>query len=182
MGYYCVLIQVRERVLIDLDEDAIPGLFQRAGPPGGRSTSLAGLRLYEHPSMADQSPPAISLEKMWLALHRLLTGEFRLVASPLSRAILGGTASREDVGDGPARYIWAEEVQEIATALASVTHEDLQRRYDPAGLKAGWPLTPVDDEEDEENLFSGLESYFQLLVTYYRIAAARGNAMLIGVV
>jgi hypothetical protein len=182
MGYYCVLIQVRERVLIDLDEDAIPGLFRRAGSPGGRRTSLAGLMLYEQPSMADRAPPAISLEKIWLALHHLLTGEFRLVPSPLSRAILGGTAFRADVGDGPARYIWAEEVREISTALASVTHEDLRRRYDPADLKAGWPLTPVDDEEDEESVFSELESYFQLLVAYYRIAAARGNAMLIGVV
>jgi hypothetical protein len=182
MGYYCILIQVRERLLIDLDEDAVPGLFRRAGSPGSRRTSLAGLILYEQPAMADQAPPAISLEKMWLALHHLLTGEFRLVSSPLSRAILGGTAFRADVGDGPARYLWAEEVREISIALASVTHEDLRRRYDPAGLRAGWPLTPVDDQEDEESVFSELEGYFRLLVAYYRIAAARGNAMLIGVV
>ncbi len=182
MGYRCVLIQVHERVLIDLDEDAIPGLFQRAGSPGSRGTSLAVLKLYEEPAMQDQAPPAISLEKMWLALHHLLTGEFRLVPSPLSRAILGGTPFRSDVGDGPARYLWAEEVREISTALASVIYEDLRRRHDPAGLKAAWPLTPVDDREDEENIFSELESYFELLVTFYRIAAARGNAMLIGVV
>ncbi len=43
-------------------------------------------------------------------------------------------------------------------------------------------LTPVDDEEEDESVFNELECYFQLLVTYYRIAAARGNAMLIGVV
>ncbi len=132
--------------------------------------------------MAGEPLPPISLEKMWLALHHLLTGEFRVVPSPLSRAILGGTAFRADVGDGPARYIWAEEVREISTALASVTHEELRRRYDPAGLKAGWPSTPVDDEEDEESVFIELESYFQLLVAYYRIAAARENAVLIGVI
>jgi hypothetical protein len=132
--------------------------------------------------MADQSPPAISLEKMALALHYLLTGEFHVVASPLSRAILGGTAFRADVGDGPARYIWAEEVREISAALATVTREDLRRRYDPAALKAAWPTTSVDDKEDDQSVFSEMESYFWLLAAYYQIAAARGNAMLIGVV
>ena len=119
---------------------------------------------------------------MWLALHHLLTGGFHLVASPLSRAILGGTAFREDVGYGPARFIWTEEVQEIATALASVTHEDLGRRYDPAGLKAGGFMTPIHYDEDDDEIFSELVSHFELLVLYYRIAASRGNAMMIGVV
>ena len=182
MGYYCVLFQVCERVLMDLDEDAIPDLFRRVGTPRGRSTPLAGLMIYEQPSMADQPPPAISLEKMALPLHHLLTGEFRLGPSPLSRAILGGTAFRAEVGDGPARFLWADEVREISAALASVTREDLRCRYDPAGLKAAWPSTPVDNDEDEEDIFKTLEGHFQLLVTYYRVAATRGNAMLIGVI
>ena len=110
-------------------------------------------------------------------LHHLLTGEFRAVASPLSRAILGG----ETVGDGCARRLWADEVREISSAL-SATHEELRRRYDPASLKAGWPKTPVDEREDDEEVFEELVGYFDLLVTYYRLAAARGNALLIGIV
>ena len=182
MGYHCVLIQIRERILIDLDEGAVPDLFRGSGASARRRVSLVELMPYERPSMADRPLPAISLQKMAMALHHLLTGEFDLVASPLSRAILGGKAFRVDVGDGPARYLWADEVREISAALASLTREDLRRRYDPAGLKAGWPMTPVTDEEDEESVFNELEGYFQLLVTYYRIAAVRGNAMLIGVV
>jgi hypothetical protein len=34
--------------------------------------------------------------------------------------------------------------REISKALASVTREDLRGRYEPAGLKAAWPSTPVD--------------------------------------
>lgn len=51
MGYYCVLIQVRERDLMNLDEDAVPGLFLRAAPPGGRDTALTELIVYEEPPM-----------------------------------------------------------------------------------------------------------------------------------
>jgi hypothetical protein len=179
MGYYCVLMQIREPILMDLDEASVPDLFRRAGSPGSRATSLTGLSRYEHPSMADQPPPAISLEKMAPALHHLLTGESRPTGSPLSRAILGGTAFRADVGDGPARYLWAEEVREISAALEQVTGEELRRRSSPEALEASWPSTRAGEAEE---VFGELEGYFRLLVLYYRIAAARGNAMLIGVI
>ena len=182
MGYHCVLIQIRERILMYLDEDQIPWLFKRDRGPMRRETSLSILSQYEHPAMAGEPPPPISLEKMDLALHHLLTGGFHLVPSPLSRAILGGTPIGADLGVGPARYLWADEVREISSALSSLTSEDLRRRYDPAGLKAGWPRTPVKENEDEERVFTSLEYYFWLLEAYYRIAAARANAMPIGVI
>ena len=182
MGYYCVLLQIRERILMDLDEDQIPRLFERAGDPKRRRTSLSILSQYELPAMAGEPPPPISLEKMDLALHHLLTGGFHPTSSPLSRAVLGGTPIAADLGDDRARYLWGDEVREISTALSSLTSEDLRRSYDPAGLKAGWRMTPVREDEDEEEVFTSLEYYFGLLQAYYRIAAARANAMLIGVV
>ena len=182
MGYYCVLVQIRERILMDLDEDQVPRLFEREGDPKRRGTSLSILSQYEHSSMAGEPTPPISLEKYWLALHHLLTGGFHPVPSPLSRAILSGTPIGADLGVGPARYLWADEVREISAALSSLTSEDLRRRYDPVGLKAGWPKTPVCQDEDEERVFTGLESYYWLLEAYYRIAAARATAMLVGVI
>jgi Domain of unknown function (DUF1877) len=181
MGCYCVLIQIRERSLMDLDEDQVPRLFERVGHPERRGTSLSILSQYEHPAMAGEPPPPISLEKMDLALHHLLTGGFHPIPSPLSRAILGGTPVGAALGIGPARHLWADEVREISTALSSLTREDLRHRYDPAGLKADRLSTPVSRDEDEERIFTGLEYYFELLTVYYRIAAARANAMLIGV-
>ena len=116
MGYYCVYVQIRERTLMDLDECEVSSLFRRASAPANRWAPSV-LEQYESPTMLDRLPPPMSLEKMWLALHHLLTGEFRAVASPLSRAILGGKEIGEDVGDGPARYLWADEVREISSAL-----------------------------------------------------------------
>jgi hypothetical protein len=182
MGYYCVLIQVRERTLMDMNKDHVPHLFQQAGSPARRRTSLRVLEQYERPGMEGEPVPPISLEKMWLALHHLLTGGFNLTPSPLSRAILGGTPIGPDLGEGPARYLWADEVREIATALSALTSDDLRRRHRPADLKAGWPTTPVSEDEDDEEVFTELEACFRLLGTFYRIAVARGNAILIGVV
>jgi hypothetical protein len=165
---------------MDLDEANVPRLFEME--PSQRRTSLSTLKLYEQPAMAGDLPPPISLEKDWLSLHFLLTGELRPGASPLSRSVLGGAAIGEELGEGPARYLWADEVREISAALSALTHDELRRRYDPAALKATWPATPIADDEDEEELFDGLVRSFDLLATYYEIAATRGNAMLIAVV
>jgi hypothetical protein len=175
MGVHCNLVQVRERRLMDLDESDIPRLFDRAG--FGFGTSWEILSQYQWPSMAGESPPSISLEKRWPALHHLLTGEFGPAASPLSRAILGGRPIGTDLGAGAhVRYLWADEVREVSDALSSLTCDDLRQRYAPAALRASGHI--FDDEDDEEG-FAVLEGYFQLLATYYRIATLRANAMLI---
>ena len=182
MGYDCVLAQVTERFLMDLSEESVVAFFEQArsearGWPSNRPW------FHEPLTTADrQLPWPISLQKMSAALHHLLTGEFRPVASPLSRAIVGGTAFRIELCYGPARYLWAEEVREVAVALAAVTPADLRNRYDPVGLKAAGLETPVHRDEDEKELFDELDGYFQLLARYYRLAATCGNAMMIAVV
>ena len=40
----------------------------------------------------------------------------------------------------------------------------------------------MSEDEDEEDLFDVLSRYFSLLAAFYRIAAKRGSAVLIGVV
>lgn len=175
MGYSCVYIQIRERALMDLDESEVSKLF----PGANIRAQNSALRWYESPAMSDRMPPIMSLEKDWEVLHHLLTGEFRAVASPLSRAILGGKEIGEDLGGyGPARYLWADEVWEISSALSALTHEELRRRYDPAKLKAHWH----DEDDDDEYVLALLLSGFDDLALYFRLAAARGNAMLIGIV
>ena len=94
-----------------LDDAGAPDLFKGAGRPDRRRTSLSMLLTYGHPWMDDMPAPPISLEKMSIALHHLLTGSFKPVPSPLSRAIRGGAEIGPDVGDGRARYLWAHEVR-----------------------------------------------------------------------
>jgi hypothetical protein len=182
MGYYCVLIPIRERVLMHLDDAGVSDLFERDGRPDRRRTSLSMLLPYEHPWMDDLPVPPIGLEKMSRALHYLLTGSFQPVPSPLSRAIFGGAAIGPDVGDGRPRYLWSHEVRECSDALSALTPEEVHRRFNPAGMKAEYLWSGVNEDEDDEDLFDELSHDFTLLAAFYRIAAGRGDAVLIGVV
>ena len=72
--------------------------------------------------------------------------------------------------------------QGFAIALSALTFKQLRQCYAPADLKAGWPRSPVDEDADDEDVYQELVEHFRLLVEYYRIAAARGNAMLMGMI
>ena len=50
-------------------------------------------------------------------------------------------------------------------------------RFNPAGMKAEYLWTGVDEDEDDEDLFDELSGYVALLAAFYRIAADRGDAV-----
>jgi Domain of unknown function (DUF1877) len=72
----------------------------------------------------------LNLEKSWHVLHYLLTGETEEAQPPLGNAILGGKEIGDDLGYGPARFLTPQQVQEVASALASMKKEDLASRFD----------------------------------------------------
>jgi hypothetical protein len=183
MGVLCHLIQISERKLMDLDEAIVPDLFYQAIHSRYNSLShlLASAAAPELPIVA------LDLEKRWWLLNFFFTGkaEELVKTSPVSRAILGGTAIGRELQQGPARYLWADEVHEIAAALSALSHQELWDRFDdPAGfmrtgyekLMAGYFCAEFLDDA----VFNGLVADFDLLATYYRVASARRNAMLLG--
>ncbi len=123
------------------------------------------------------TPGPYSLEKMWQAVHFLITGQEWEGDPPLSLAVFGHEEIGEDGGYGPARYLTPEEVRTVSAALSAITTEELRRRFDPAAFEAAEVYPNVWDE-DPDDLFEEIESYFSGLVAYYRDAASRGNAML----
>ena len=216
MGVLCHLIQIPERKLMQLDDDAIPELFREMGCRG--TYTREELLRYEvsdepHLPIPDLRPdeprrpiPALDLEKRWDELLLFLTGREILGAEdkdslPLvSQAIVGGReVGKPLLGMGPARVLWAEEVSRIAEALSALVHDELRRRffdpkgYPPAVLKQmvrPYSLS-VDYETPDDSVFEAafpdLDYAFNVLINdldrltaYYRIAAMRGNAMLIG--
>jgi hypothetical protein len=110
-------------------------------------------------------------------------------SSPFSRAIFGGRLiGPAFLQGGPARYLWADEVREIAGAFEALTREELRRRFeDPNGpMKTGYKKFLKrrfhSPETLDDALFDELSGYAEVLATYYRIATARSNAMLLALV
>jgi hypothetical protein len=131
----------------------------------------------DHVPSKGSAPGPCSLEKMWHAIHFLITGQEWEGDPPLSLAVFGREEIGEDGGYGPARYLTPEEVRTVSAALATITTEELRRRFDPEAFEAA-EIYPGVWDEDPDELFEEIESYFSGLVAYYRDAASRGNAML----
>ena len=177
MGIQCYHIQIPEVSLMHLDEAIVPEMFCRAREY--RVRSLDQLRGFESMDFPRPETPALWLEKSWWSLHLLLTGKVAEAPeefdprSPISRSILGGREIGRELQQGPARFLWADEVREISAALSSLSREDLRRRFDHVRRHFNEEVLT-----EEDYLF--LVNLFDALAAYYRIAAARGNAMLLG--
>jgi len=95
--------------------------------------------------------------------------------TPLCNVVLGGTEIGDDIGYGPARYITAEDVKAVASALDGITPDQLAKRYDSASLQKNEVYPGIWEEDDAVDY---LTSWYGRLRDYYLDAAAKGNAML----
>ena len=129
-----------------------PGFFAR----------LFGAPATTGPTPAAPPPPlALSdgegliadLDKAWHGIHFLFTGSADDGRPPLNFLVAGGTeVGEEDVGYGSARAFTAAETREIATALATVSDDELRGRFAPKAMMAAdiypgiWDRDPDDDD------------------------------------
>jgi hypothetical protein len=120
------------------------------------------------------SEEGLSLEKSWHSLHYLLTGSSEPVDSDLGKAILGGKEIGGDVGYGPARFLDAMEVREVAASLSKLSADQLASCFDLKKMMAAHIYACRDEEELELALH-----YFAQLKDYYAEAAEQGCPMLL---
>ena len=125
----------------------------------------------------ESDPGALDIDKSWHAIHFLLTGAPWNGEPPLCRAILGGEPVGEDGGYGPARYLTAEEVAEVATALAAVDPDDLRQRYGDGSPLVDADIYPQGWDRHADGL-DYVMTHFAELVAFYRRAAGDGHAVL----
>jgi len=106
----------------------------------GASTSEAeGLRSAGTEALCewlDHSEDRVSfdVDKAWHAVHFTLTGDTDSTAGLLGQVVLGGVEFGDEVGYGPARWLPASAVSDVASALAKLTPEEFERRVDFAAL------------------------------------------------
>lgn len=122
--------------------------------------------------------PELDLDKSWHGIHHLLTGSAWEIGEGAGAAILGGTPIGGDNGYGPARLLDPDAVRAVAAGLDGVDVATLRARFDPAELAAADVYPNIWDGGAEE--FDGyLAPYFTELRTFYRAAAAGGQAVLL---
>ena len=114
----------------------------------------------------------LDLGKAWGVLHFLLTGEAYGESFPLGYAILVGYKVTDDIHG--ATYLPAEDVKEVARALARISEDEFRERFDPAALRAAEVYRGALEEDDLDWLLP----MFRDLKRFYRLAARKGRAIL----
>lgn len=111
-------------------------------------------------------------DKAWDALHRSLSNGTLFIDEgdyPLNRALMGGK-HLYDGDDYVVAYVAANEVKDVAAALAPLTEKDLRTRYD---------AMDVDDYNGEhgEEDFKYTWGKFLGVREFYKKAAAEGRSV-----
>ena len=132
-----------------------------------------------YPDDGDSEPDNyIDLDKAWHGLHYLLTGEADGGQLPLGLTVIGGEEFGPDVGYGPARFLSAHQVAQVAKALESITVESLSAKFDPQDMEEKQIYPDVIWVRDGSDALDYLLENYQQLEVFYRDAAARGDAVI----
>lgn len=128
----------------------------------------------------DENVETCDLDKMWDALHFVLTGDTLSDAAdhdPLSEAVCGSDFLARQIHAGG---IPAKRVKEIAQALHEV---DFAARLAALQMSdfAAADIYPAiwDRPEEEDDIRAELPAYFADLQAFYDNAAEQGNAVLV---
>lgn len=82
----------------------------------------------------------INIEKAWLPLYFVLTGDrdwkLHEVPPALANAVLGGTETEWEAGNGSVRFLMPPEVQATAAALTDFSEAEMQARLTPEAFRA----------------------------------------------
>lgn len=119
------------------------------------------------------------LDKAWHGLHYLFAGTAWEGHAPSDLLVNGGEQIGEvDVGFGPARALLPEDVRRFAGFLASLDHETLRARFDPAKMEA-LTIYPSRLWASDDQPFDYLWEYFQVLRGFVAATARRGDGLVI---
>ncbi|HEU4408919.1 MAG TPA: YfbM family protein [Polyangiaceae bacterium] len=148
-------------------EQAAPLLA--AAAEGDDDAVMAAVEAIEE---AWQEPFVAESDKAWEAIHRCLTGGTLLYEGgeyPLDHVICGGEQLLSGEADDTASFVTAEQVRDVASALAPLTKAWLRERYDR--------LDPDEYEGSDEDFEYTWEN-FEAVRALFRRAAEAGRAVL----
>ena len=122
---------------------------------------------------------AIDVDKAWHAIHYLLNGTAEGGDEPYALVVLGGQEIGEDIGYGPARLLFPEQVADIAGALREFDADALAARFDPEAMEESQIYPEQIWTRDGQEALDYVLHYYQLLCGFYEEAAARGDGVIL---
>ncbi|MBI1211879.1 MAG: DUF1877 family protein [Alphaproteobacteria bacterium] len=125
------------------------------------------------------TPGSLSLQKMWHALHYLLTGTAWNNQGPLGQALLGGEDIGPDIGYGPARILIASQVKETSRALLALSAADIRQRFAPEVMEAEDIYPSRIWVREKDTILDELVPLFEELVEFYESAATKDQSILL---
>lgn len=120
-----------------------------------------------------------TVEKTWNAIEFLLVRLEERGDVPSIAPLTGGVEFGDNLAYGPARYLTADEVKLMATALSSISVESLGEVFDLEDLEANNVYPGIWKNGDRAWLLNYVCEHFLALVRCYSEAANAGDAMLL---
>lgn len=118
------------------------------------------------------------LDKAWHAIHFVLTQSAWEGEAPWSWVIFGGSPVVEDPDDDNAlRHLPAEQVRQVAAALATLPVDEFADRYDAQSLTDADIYPEAIWLRDGEDAKAYVLAYYAELIAFYAGAAARGDSV-----
>jgi len=131
----------------------------------------------------DGDPLTTDLDKAWHGIHYLLTGDPSAGPPPLCFLLDGGASVGDiEVGYGPARVFTSEQTRAIHEALAGITDEELNARFDSADMLAKEIYPEIwDRQKEEDDALGYLMDYVSELRDFLAEATRRRLGMVISI-
>jgi hypothetical protein len=139
----------------------------------------AELKAWSDKRQADVGDTEVDLDKAWHGIHYLLTGSVDSNHTLASKVIMGGEAIGPDQGYGPAQLLKPGEVKAIAELLEKTTPDMLRKRFKPKEMSRLGIYPEIIWERDGEQALSYVLDYYKKLVAFYKLAAERGQAVIL---
>jgi hypothetical protein len=137
------------------------------------------LTVWAEKRKAEVGDTEVDLDKAWHGIHYLLTGSIESNSTLASKVIMGGENIGPDRGYGPAQLLNPAEVKAIAHLLEETTADMLRKRFKPKEMTQAGVYPAVIWERDGEEALTYVLDYYKKLVAFYKLAAEKGQAVIL---
>ncbi|MEJ8843860.1 YfbM family protein [Lacibacter sp. H375] len=142
-----------------------------------KDSSLLESRIYNDET-DEEDPNLVDIDQSWDGIVFLLTGNsFENNTHPLANVLFSDQVidEEQDLGYGPGQYLTAEQVKELHAQIATISTEELKKRFDAGKMKEVGVFPDVWDNPDTVDY---LIEYFETIKEVYALAAKNHEALI----